>query len=42
MTSSLKLSFNLTCKRSFEMINLKKKSLFKSKAKLDAMSEQRR
>ena len=42
MTSSLKLSFNLTCKRSFEMINLKKKSSFKSKAKLDAMSEQRR
>ncbi len=42
MTSSLKLSSVSTCKRSFEMINFKKKSSFKSKAKLNALSEQRR
>ena len=42
MTSSLKLSFVSTCKRSFEMINFKKKSSFKNKAKLNALFEQRR
>ncbi len=42
MTSSLKLSFISTCKRSFEMTNFKKRSLFKNKAKLNALSEQRR
>jgi len=42
ITSSLKLSFAVTCKCSFEMINFEKKSSFKSKAKLNALSEQRR
>jgi len=42
MTSSLKLSFVSTRKRSFEMANFKKKSSFKNKAKLNALSEQRR
>jgi len=42
MTSSLKSSFVSTCKRSFEITNFKKKSSFKSKAKLNALSEQRR
>jgi len=42
MTSSLKSSSVSTCKRSFEMTNFKKKSLFKNKAKLNALSEQRR
>jgi len=42
MTFSLKSSFNLTRKRSFEMTNLKKESSSKSKVKLDAISEQRR
>jgi len=42
MTFSLKLSSAVTRKRSFEMTNFKKKSSFKSKAKLNALSEQRR
>jgi hypothetical protein len=42
MTSSLKSSSVSTCKRSFEMTNFEKKSLSKSKAKLNALSEQRR
>ena len=42
MTSFLKLSSVSTCKRSFEMTNFKKKSSFKSKAKLNALSEQRK
>jgi len=42
MISSLKLSSISTCKRSFEMINFKKKSSFKNKAKLNALFEQRR
>jgi len=42
ITSSLKLSFAVTCKRSFKMTNFEKKSSFKSKAKLNALSEQRR
>ena len=42
MISSLKSSFVSTCKRSFEMTNFKKKSSFKSKAKLNALSEQRK
>jgi len=42
ITSSLKLSSVSTRKRSFEMINFKKKLSFKSKAKLNALSEQRR
>ena len=42
MTSFLKLSSVSTCKRSFKMTNFKKKSLFKSKVKLNALSEQRR
>ncbi len=42
MTSSLKLNSVSTRKRSFEMINFKKKSSFKNKAKLNALSEQRR
>jgi len=42
MTFSLKLSFISTCKRSFKIINFKKKSSFKSKAKLNALSEQKR
>ena len=42
MTSSLKLSSVSTCKRSFEMTNFKKKSSSKNKAKLNALSEQRR
>ena len=42
MTSSLKLSSVSTRKRSFEMTNFKKKSSFKNKAKLNALSEQRR
>ncbi len=41
-TSSLKLNSVSTCKRSFEMTNFKKKSSFKNKAKLNALSEQRR
>ncbi len=42
MTSSLKSSSISTCKRSFEMTNFQKKSSFKSKAKLNALSEQKR
>ena len=42
MTSFLKLSSVSTCKRSFEMINFKKKLSFKNKAKLNALSEQRK
>ncbi len=42
MTSSLKLSSAVTCKRSFEMTNFKKKSSFKNKAKLNSLSEQRK
>ena len=42
MISSLKSSSVSTCKRSFEMTNFEKKSSFKSKAKLNALSEQRR
>jgi len=42
MTSSLKSSSAVTCKHSFEMTNFEKKSLFKNKAKLNALSEQRR
>jgi hypothetical protein len=42
MTSSLKSSSAVTCKCSFEMINFKKKSSFKNKAKLNALFEQRR
>ncbi len=42
MTSSLKSSSVSTCKSNFEMTNFKKKSLFKSKAKLNALFEQRR
>jgi len=42
MISSLKSSSVSTCKRSFEMTNFKKKLSFKSKAKLNALSEQRR
>jgi len=42
MTSSLKSSSAVTRKRSFEMINFEKKSSFKSQAKLNALSEQRR
>jgi hypothetical protein len=42
ITFSLKSSFNLTRKRSFQMTNLKKESSSKSKVKLDAISEQRR
>jgi hypothetical protein len=42
MTSFLKSNFDLTRKRSFEMINLKKKSSSKNKVRLDAVSEQRR
>ena len=42
MTSSLKLSSVSTCKRSFEITNFKKRSLFKNKAKLNALSKQRR
>ncbi len=42
MTSSLKSSSVSTCKRSFEMTNFKKKSSFKNKAKLNALSEQRK
>ncbi len=40
--SSLKLSSVSTCKCSFEMTNFKKKLSFKNKAKLNALSEQRR
>jgi len=42
MTSSLKLSSAVTRKRSFKITNFKKKSSFKSKIKLNALSEQRR
>ena len=42
MTSSLKSSSVSTRKRSFEMTNFKNKSSFKNKAKLNALSEQRR
>jgi len=42
MTSSLKSSSAVTCKRSFEMTNFKKRSLFKNKAKLNALFEQKR
>jgi len=42
MTSSLKSSSVSTCKRSFEMTNFKKKSSSKNKAKLNALSEQKR
>jgi len=42
MTSSLKSSSAVTCKRSFKMTNFKKKSSFKNKAKLNALFEQRR
>jgi len=42
MTSSLKLSSAITRKRSFEMTNFEKRSSFKNKAKLNALSEQRR
>ncbi len=42
ITSSLKSSFISTCKCNFEMINFEKKSSFKNKAKLNALSEQRR
>jgi len=42
MTSSLKSSSAVTCKRSFKMINFKKRSSFKSKVKLNALSEQRK
>jgi len=42
MTSSLKLSSAVTRKHSFKMINFKKKSSFKNKAKLNALSEQRK
>jgi len=42
MTSSLKSSSAVIRKRSFEMINFKKKSSFKSKAKLNALFKQRR
>jgi len=42
MTSSLKSSSAVTRKRSFEMTNFEKKSSFKSQAKLNALSEQRR
>jgi len=42
MTSSLKLSFISTRKRSFEMTNFKKRSSSKNKAKLNALSEQRK
>jgi len=42
MTSSLKSSSAVTCKRSFEITNFKKKSSSKNKAKLNALSEQRR
>jgi len=41
ITFSLKLSSVSTRKRSFEMTNFKKKSSFKSKAKSNALSEQR-
>ncbi len=42
MTSSLKSSSAVTRKLSFEMTNFEKKSSFKSQAKLNALSEQRR
>ena len=42
MTSSLKSSSTVTRKRSFKMINFKKKSSFKSKAKLNALFKQRK
>jgi len=42
MTFSLKLNFNLICKRSFEMINLKKRLSFKNKVRLNAVFKQRR
>ena len=42
MTSSLKSSSVSTRKRSFEMTNFKKKLSSKNKAKLNALSEQRR
>ncbi len=42
MTSSLKSSSAVTRKHSFEMTNFEKKSSSKSKAKLNALSEQRR
>ncbi len=42
MTSSLKSSSVSTCKHNFEMTNFKKKSSFKSKAKLNALFEQKR
>jgi len=42
ITSSLKLSSVSTRKRSFEMTNFKKRLSFKSKAKLNALSEQKR
>jgi len=42
ITFSLKLNSVSTCKCSFKMINFKKKSSFKNKIKLNALSEQRR
>jgi len=42
MISSLKLSSVLTRKRSFKITNFKKRSSFKNKAKLNALSEQRK
>jgi len=42
MTSSLKSSSVVTRKHSFEMTNFEKKSSSKSKAKLNALSEQKR